>query len=50
MFRFFFIPLLILSSNLFAQADQFDGQFAAVEQLIKKKRFKGARAQAQALE
>lgn len=49
MFRFFLIPLLILSSNLFAQADQFDGQFAAVEQLIKKKRFKGARAQAQAL-
>jgi class 3 adenylate cyclase len=50
MFRFSVILLLLLlTANLIAQADQFDGQVAAIEQLIKKKRFKGARAQAKAL-
>ncbi|MFT6001210.1 MAG: class 3 adenylate cyclase [Neolewinella sp.] len=43
------LTLLLLVPALSAQDDQFDGQVAAIEQLIEKKRFKGARAQAEAL-
>jgi class 3 adenylate cyclase len=50
MFRLLVIStLFLLAPALSAQADNFDGQVKAIEQLIKKKRFKGAVAQAKAL-
>lgn len=51
MFRFFvfFFVIVVLTSVMVAQADQFAGQATAIEQLIGKGRFPGARAQARAL-
>jgi len=50
MFRLLVIlTILLFTPVLSAQADAFDGQITAIEQLIKKKRFEVARAQARAL-
>ncbi|WP_020571399.1 adenylate/guanylate cyclase domain-containing protein [Neolewinella persica] len=50
MFRLLILLVILLSAPaVSAQADNFDGQVTAIEQLIEKKRFKGANAQAKAL-